>query len=107
MFQICVRLYITSVHYWSTQSGVVRSCGHTLCMPCVEKFVAKDHKCFVCDTPVPKISKDVVKMQQGGTGCSPWLAVRMSHWFFYSCAGTGFAAHNEVEATRFDVAART
>lgn len=65
--------------------GVLRHCGHTLCMGCMDKFVKTEKRCFVC-SQIVRPDQDIVKMEEGGTG---------------------FAAHNKVVAEKFTPAART
>lgn len=49
------------------KSVVLKTCGHVMCQPCLEKF--KNEKiCTVCDTPFK--SDSIIKLQSGGTGFS-------------------------------------
>lgn len=44
----------------------MRSCGHVICNTCVDMFVKKSKKCYVCEKKVK--SKDIVDMTPEGTG---------------------------------------
>lgn len=57
----------------------MKKCGHVLCGSCVDEFVIPEGRCLVCGVGV-RPGKDVLPLQQGGTG---------------------FAAHNTVETTKF------
>jgi nitric oxide synthase-interacting protein len=45
--------------------GLLRSCGHLLCLVCAQNFVAREGRCFSCQTPCRE--KDIVPLQ-GATG---------------------------------------
>lgn len=45
---------------------VMRTCGHVICNTCVDMFVKKSKKCYVCEKKVK--SKDIVDMTPEGTG---------------------------------------
>lgn len=45
---------------------VLRNCGHVICNGCVDKFVSKSKKCFVCESKVK--TKDIIDMSPEGTG---------------------------------------
>lgn len=45
---------------------VMRNCGHVMCNPCVDMFVKKAKRCYVCEQKVK--SKDIVDMSPEGTG---------------------------------------
>ncbi|ORE06811.1 hypothetical protein BCV72DRAFT_118746 [Rhizopus microsporus var. microsporus] len=46
--------------------SIMRSCGHVICNTCVDMFVKKSKKCYVCEKKVK--SKDIVDMTPEGTG---------------------------------------
>ncbi|CAG8457413.1 10311_t:CDS:2 [Paraglomus occultum] len=46
--------------------AVMKPCGHVICSSCVDKFVKKSKKCFVCDVKCK--DKDVIDMSGEGTG---------------------------------------
>ncbi|KAI8078175.1 uncharacterized protein B0P05DRAFT_470513 [Gilbertella persicaria] len=50
----------------SIKLSVMRNCGHVICNTCVDMFVAKSKKCYVCETKTK--SKDIVDMSPEGTG---------------------------------------
>jgi len=49
-----------------TQLACLSQCGHVLCITCVNQFVAKDGSCVSCGEKCRQ--KDVIRLQQGGTG---------------------------------------
>ncbi|KAI8382320.1 hypothetical protein BD560DRAFT_444244 [Blakeslea trispora] len=50
----------------ASKLSVMRNCGHVICNTCVDMFVAKSKKCYVCE--VKTKSKDIVDMSPEGTG---------------------------------------
>ncbi|KAI8141075.1 hypothetical protein BJV82DRAFT_518943 [Fennellomyces sp. T-0311] len=50
----------------ASKFSVMRSCGHVICNSCVDMFVKKTKRCYVCETKTK--SKDVVDMSPEGTG---------------------------------------
>ena len=44
----------------------MRSCGHVICNTCVDMFVKKTKRCYVCEAKTK--SKDIVDMSPEGTG---------------------------------------
>ncbi|KAI9323519.1 hypothetical protein BX666DRAFT_2022249 [Dichotomocladium elegans] len=46
--------------------SVMRQCGHVICNSCVDMFVKKTKRCYVCETKTK--SKDIVDMSPEGTG---------------------------------------
>ncbi|CAG8483791.1 2739_t:CDS:2 [Paraglomus brasilianum] len=46
--------------------SLTKPCGHVICSSCVDKFVKKSKKCFVCDVKCK--DKDVIDMSGEGTG---------------------------------------
>jgi nitric oxide synthase-interacting protein len=50
----------------SRKIALLKGCGHVVCMQCVTDYVSKERKCFVCTQPAGE--KDVIKLQEGGTG---------------------------------------
>ncbi|KAJ2959553.1 hypothetical protein NQZ79_g5023 [Umbelopsis isabellina] len=62
--------------------SVLRKCGHVICNKCIDSFVRKSQRCYVCEKKTK--DKDIVDM---------------------SAEGTGFASNSKnLEAKRFDVA---
>lgn len=62
--------------------SVLRKCGHVICNKCIDSFVRKSQRCYVCEKKTK--DKDIVDM---------------------SAEGTGFASNStNLEAKRFDVA---
>eukprot|EP00164_Ancoracysta_twista_P007170 GFYU01010143.1.p1 GENE.GFYU01010143.1~~GFYU01010143.1.p1 ORF type:complete len:292 (-),score=69.24 GFYU01010143.1:75-950(-) len=47
--------------------GVLKGCGHAYCWKCIEKAVKPDKMCPICSKKVSK-DKDIIVLQQGGTG---------------------------------------
>lgn len=45
---------------------VMRGCGHVICNTCIDMFVKKAKKCYVCEKKIK--SKDIVDMTPEGTG---------------------------------------
>ncbi|KAG2180233.1 hypothetical protein INT43_004022 [Umbelopsis isabellina] len=65
-----------------TKISVLRKCGHVICNKCIDSFVRKSQRCYVCEKKSK--DKDIVDM---------------------SAEGTGFASNSKnLEAKRFDVA---
>ncbi|KAI9030018.1 hypothetical protein CLU79DRAFT_695200 [Phycomyces nitens] len=50
----------------STKLSAMRNCGHVICNICVDMFVKKTKKCYVCETKTKP--KDIVDMSPEGTG---------------------------------------
>ncbi|KAL0075209.1 hypothetical protein J3Q64DRAFT_1267478 [Phycomyces blakesleeanus] len=50
----------------STKLSAMRNCGHVICNTCIEMFVKKTKKCYVCETKTKP--KDIVDMSPEGTG---------------------------------------
>ncbi|CAG8560113.1 10746_t:CDS:2 [Ambispora leptoticha] len=46
--------------------SLLKTCGHVICGVCVDKFVRKAHRCFVCETKCKE--KDIADMSGEGTG---------------------------------------
>lgn len=57
----------------STKVACLRTCGHLLCIKCVQQFVAKDGQCVHCGSECRK--KDVIELTRGGTGFAATGAV--------------------------------
>ncbi|CAM0139445.1 unnamed protein product [Umbelopsis sp. WA50703] len=65
-----------------TKISVLRKCGHVICNKCIDSFVRKSQRCYVCEKKTK--DKDIVDM---------------------SAEGTGFASNSKnLEAKKFDVA---
>jgi nitric oxide synthase-interacting protein len=45
---------------------VLRQCGHVICNSCIDMFVKKSKKCYVCEEKTK--TKDVIDMSPEGTG---------------------------------------
>lgn len=69
--------------------AVVSTCGHVLCKKCVDKFVLKDKACVVCSKSCK--SKEVIELQQGGTGFSAHGDNVVAVSFKHLGSGTGAA----------------
>jgi len=50
----------------ASKVGVIRGCGHALCMQCIDKFVKPQKKCYVCEQTA-KHEKDIIALVSGGT----------------------------------------
>ncbi|KAI9250884.1 hypothetical protein BDA99DRAFT_204314 [Phascolomyces articulosus] len=50
----------------ASKFSVMRSCGHVVCNTCVDMFVKKTKRCYVCEAKIK--SKDIVDMSPEGTG---------------------------------------
>ncbi|KAI8376022.1 uncharacterized protein BYT42DRAFT_614809 [Radiomyces spectabilis] len=50
----------------SIKFSVLRNCGHVICNHCIDMFVKKSKKCYVCEAKAK--SKDIVDMRPEGTG---------------------------------------
>ncbi|KAG1143420.1 hypothetical protein G6F37_007058 [Rhizopus arrhizus] len=50
----------------TSKLSIMRTCGHIICNTCVDMFVKKPKKCYVCEKKVK--SKDIVDMTPEGTG---------------------------------------
>ncbi|KAI7849017.1 hypothetical protein BDC45DRAFT_294017 [Circinella umbellata] len=50
----------------SLKFSVMRSCGHVICNTCVNMFVKKTKRCYVCEAKIK--SKDIIDMSPEGTG---------------------------------------
>ncbi|GAA5795746.1 hypothetical protein EDC94DRAFT_595711 [Helicostylum pulchrum] len=50
----------------ASKLSLLRNCGHVICNGCVDKFVSKSKKCFVCESKVK--TKDIIDMSPEGTG---------------------------------------
>ncbi|RCI05385.1 hypothetical protein CU098_001711 [Rhizopus stolonifer] len=46
--------------------SIMRGCGHVICNTCIDMFVKKAKKCYVCEKKIK--SKDIVDMTPEGTG---------------------------------------
>ncbi|KAI9271409.1 hypothetical protein BY458DRAFT_509377 [Sporodiniella umbellata] len=46
--------------------SIMRGCGHVICNTCIDMFVKKAKKCYVCEKKVK--SKDIIDMTPEGTG---------------------------------------
>ncbi|CAG8439597.1 10893_t:CDS:2 [Ambispora gerdemannii] len=46
--------------------NLLKTCGHVICGVCVDKFVSKAHRCFVCEAKCKE--KDIADMSGEGTG---------------------------------------
>lgn len=45
---------------------VLRGCGHVICNGCIDMFVLKSKKCYVCEKKTKQ--KDIINMSPEGTG---------------------------------------
>jgi nitric oxide synthase-interacting protein len=45
---------------------VLSECGHTTCSACLNNYVLKEGKCFVCTKPCRE--KDVIRVAESATG---------------------------------------
>ncbi|KAL7311284.1 hypothetical protein PS15m_009065 [Mucor circinelloides] len=50
----------------ASKLSVLRQCGHVLCHHCIDMFVSKSKKCYVCE--IKTKSKDIIDMSPEGTG---------------------------------------
>ncbi|KAL9552348.1 hypothetical protein MBANPS3_003809 [Mucor bainieri] len=50
----------------ASKLSVLRNCGHVLCHHCIDMFVSKSKKCYVCEKKTK--SKDIIDMSPEGTG---------------------------------------
>ncbi|KAG2212911.1 hypothetical protein INT46_010467, partial [Mucor plumbeus] len=50
----------------ASKLSILRNCGHVLCNHCIDMFVTKSKKCYVCEKKAK--SKDVIDMSPEGTG---------------------------------------
>lgn len=63
---LVVSISLLCTHLVTFSNVVMRNCGHVICNTCVDMFVAKSKKCYVCETKTK--SKDIVDMSPEGTG---------------------------------------
>lgn len=57
----------------------MRNCGHVICNTCVDMFVKKSKRCYVCEKKTK--SKDIVDMSAEGTGFASGSSIAMaSKW---------------------------
>lgn len=48
---------------------IIKRCGHSICIHCLDQFTLKDLKCFTCDAKIEN-KKDVIEVQANETGFS-------------------------------------
>ncbi|KAI7864110.1 hypothetical protein BDF14DRAFT_1837355 [Spinellus fusiger] len=48
----------------STKLSILRNCGHVICTSCVQRFVIKSKRCYVCEAK----AKEIIDMSPEGTG---------------------------------------
>ncbi|KAI8981999.1 hypothetical protein BDF20DRAFT_973031 [Mycotypha africana] len=60
-------------------SLVLRNCGHVICNTCIDMFVKKSKKCYVCEAKAK--SKDIVDMTVEGTGFASGSTKAMAEKF--------------------------
>lgn len=48
---------------------IMKRCGHSICIHCLDKFTLKDMKCFSCEGKISS-KKDVIEVQANETGFS-------------------------------------
>ncbi|CDH50037.1 zinc finger nitric oxide synthase-interactingprotein [Lichtheimia corymbifera JMRC:FSU:9682] len=60
----------------SVKFSVMRNCGHVICNTCVDMFVKKSKRCYVCEKKTK--SKDIVDMSAEGTGFASGSSMAMA-----------------------------
>ncbi|CAO3644581.1 unnamed protein product [Cunninghamella echinulata] len=63
----------------STKLSVMRQCGHVICQKCVDMFVKKTKKCYVCEEKTK--TKDIIDMTIEGTGYTSGSSVAIAERF--------------------------
>ncbi|CAO3613605.1 unnamed protein product [Cunninghamella blakesleeana] len=63
----------------SIKISVMRHCGHVICQNCVDMFVKKTKKCYVCEEKTK--SKDIIEMSAEGTGYASKNSVGVAERF--------------------------
>ncbi|KAI8088680.1 uncharacterized protein BX664DRAFT_385299 [Halteromyces radiatus] len=63
----------------SSKLSVMRNCGHVVCHSCVDMFIKKTKKCYVCEEKTK--SKDIVNMTSEGTGYTSGSTMAMAERF--------------------------
>jgi nitric oxide synthase-interacting protein len=58
---------------------VMRNCGHVVCHNCVDMFIKKSKKCYVCEEKTKP--KDIVDMTSEGTGYASGSSLAMAERF--------------------------
>ncbi|SAM02349.1 hypothetical protein [Absidia glauca] len=63
----------------SSKLSVMRNCGHVVCHNCVDMFIKKSKKCYVCEEKTKP--KDIVDMTSEGTGYASGSSLAMAERF--------------------------
>ncbi|ORX58051.1 hypothetical protein DM01DRAFT_1301989 [Hesseltinella vesiculosa] len=63
----------------SSKLCLMRPCGHVVCRGCLDMFVKKSKKCFVCETKIK--SKDILDMSPEGTGFTSGSSLAVAEKF--------------------------
>ncbi|KAI8328977.1 hypothetical protein BC941DRAFT_385115 [Chlamydoabsidia padenii] len=63
----------------STKLSVMRNCGHVVCHSCIDMFIKKSKKCYVCEEKTK--TKDIVDMTSEGTGYASGSSLAMAERF--------------------------